>query len=75
MASVFFDDEGLERVLREPEHVGVSWRVPENRRDLIGVDPTYVWSRRLTDRVGVELALFLEYEELVVLLRPLAFVA
>jgi hypothetical protein len=75
MASLLLDEDGLERILREPEHVGVSWRVPENRRDLVGVDPTYTWSRRFQDRVGIELALFLEYEELVVLLRPVAFVA
>ncbi len=73
----FFDDEGLDQVLRRDAYVGASWRVPpEDRARLAGVDPTYVWSRRLPDgRVGVELALFPEYEELVALLRPVVLTA
>ena len=71
VASLFVDDEGLEAMLRSEEHIGTSWRVPKDAPDLEGVDPTYVWSRRWPDGgVGVEAALFLEYEELVVLLRP-----
>ncbi len=71
VASLLVDDEGLEAMLRREEHIGTSWRVPKDAPHLEGVDPTYAWSRRLPDgRVGVEAALFLEYEELVVLLRP-----
>ena len=41
--------------------------------DMAGVDPTYAWSRRLSDgRIGIEAALFCEYEEHVVVLRPAA---
>jgi hypothetical protein len=75
VASRFIDDDGLERVLRRAEYLGISWS-PSADGELSGVDPTYVWSRRQTGgRVCVELALFLEYEELVVVLRPVAFVA
>lgn len=71
VASLLVDDEGLEAMLRREEHIGASWRVPKDAPHLEGVDPTYAWSRRLSDgRVGVEAALFLEYEELVMLLRP-----
>ncbi len=71
VASLLVDDEGLERMLRRPQHIGASWRVPKDAAHLAGVDPTYAWSRRLPDgRVGVEAALFTEYEELVMLLRP-----
>lgn len=71
VASLLVDDEGLETMLRREQHVGASWRVPKDAPHLEGVDPTYAWSRRLPDgRVGVEAALFLEYEELVMLLRP-----
>ncbi len=73
VASRFIDDDGLERVLRRAEHLGVGWAVPPSG-ELGGVEPSYVWSRRQPDgRVGVELALFLEYEEIVVVLRPVAF--
>ena len=69
LLSKFVDDEGLDRVLRQPEFVGTGWRVPP---DAPPADPTLLWSRHLGEgRVGVELALFQEYEELVVLLRPL----
>ena len=74
LISQLMDDEGLDRVLRRPEYVGISWRVPAHAADrLAGIDPTLVWSRHLDDgRVGVELALFQEYEELVALLHPVA---
>ncbi len=73
LVSELFDDEGLDRALREPEHVGTSWRPSSEKR---GADPTFAWTRRIAPgKVGVELALFLEYEEMVVLLRPLALVA
>lgn len=71
MSSALIDEDGLSSVLRNEEFAGVSWRVPEGRDDLAGVDPTYVWSRRVSDRrVGIEAALFCEYEELVIVLRP-----
>jgi hypothetical protein len=76
MLSALFDDEGLESVLREPEYLGTSWRLPPTARGLAGgVDPTFVWSRQKPDgSVGVELALFVEEEELIALLRPLRLV-
>lgn len=71
VASRFVDDDGLERMLKKPQHVGRSWRVPTQADHLKGVDPTYAWSTRLPDgRVGIEAALFSEYEELVMVLRP-----
>ena len=76
MLSAFIDDEGIESVLRQPEYAGVSWRVPESMGHLCDLEPTYIWSRRRGDAgVGVELALFREYEELVALIRPLALQA
>jgi len=77
LVSGLLDDEGLERMLRKPEFVGSTWRVPAEAADrLVGVEPTYGWSRHVgPGRVGIELALFIEEEELVVLLRPLMLVA
>ncbi len=73
VASLLVDDDGLERMLRRRQHIGASWRVPKGAQHLTGVDPTYAWSRRLPDgRIGIEAALFSEYEELVMLLRPAA---
>jgi hypothetical protein len=69
MVSGLLDDEGIERVLRRPEYLGVSWSVPKDRP--VEADPTCVWSRHLErGRAGVDLALFQEYEELVAVLRP-----
>lgn len=70
--SALCDDEGLEQMLRaEGEMIGCSWRPPASARRLQDIDPTYVWSRRLDERrVGIELALFREDEELVAILRP-----
>lgn len=69
MVSDLLDDEGLERVLRRSEYLGVSWRVPPDRP--AEADPTCVWSKHVaTGRAGIQLALFQEYEELVALLRP-----
>ncbi|MDQ3032971.1 MAG: hypothetical protein M3Y87_11175 [Myxococcota bacterium] len=71
VASGFVDDQGLEKMLRKREYAGVSWRVPKADKHLAHVDPTYVWSKRQPDgRVGIECALFSEYEELVAVLRP-----
>jgi len=71
--SALLDDEGLDKVLRGREFLGTSWRAPASAADA-GVDPTYVWARRGEDGVGVEMALYTEYEELVALIRPLKFV-
>jgi hypothetical protein len=72
VCSSLVDEEGLEQMLGAPEFVGTSWRAPARlRKHGAAVDPTFVWSKRLPDgRVGVELALFTEYEEVVALLRP-----
>ena len=71
ISSEMIDDEGLDCMLRSEEHVGTSWRVPAGAEHLRGVDPTHAWSVRLPNgRVGIEAVLFIEYEELVVLLRP-----
>jgi hypothetical protein len=60
-------------MVRSSEQAGASWRPPTDRKDMAGVDPTYAWSRRLPDgRIGVEAALFCEYEEHVCVLRPAA---
>ncbi len=74
VASALVDDEGLDQMLRESEHVGTSWRTPADApAELRGTEPTYAWSRRLADgRVGIELALFAEYDEIVALFRPAA---
>ena len=72
VCSALIDEDGLEEVLSKPDYIGPSWQAPETlAKHGAGVEPTYVWSRRQRDgRVGIELALFSEYEELVVLLRP-----
>ena len=77
MLSALLDDEGLEQMLRREAFIGTSWRAPAHARErLAGVEPTYAWSRRLgPGRVGIELALFVEEEELVVVLRPAELVA
>jgi hypothetical protein len=73
VASEFFDDSGLEAVLRAREYAGISWGMSNRGEHRAYVDPTYVWSRWLPDgRIGIECALFTEYEELVVVLRPAA---
>ncbi|MFW5875660.1 MAG: hypothetical protein ACOCXM_02870 [Myxococcota bacterium] len=74
MVSGLLDDEGLDRVLRRKEYLGVSWRAPADQP--ADADPTCIWSRHVgRGRAGVELALFQEYEELVVLLRPVVLTA
>ncbi len=76
ISSELVDEEGLESMLANETHIGASWRVPANADHLAGVDPTYVFSRRLQDgSVGIEAALFAEYEELVMVLRPAVLVA
>jgi hypothetical protein len=66
------DEEGLSEMLSKDEYVGASWQAPESMaKHGAAVEPTFVWTKRQRDgRVGIELALFSEYEELVVLLRP-----
>ncbi len=67
------DEEGLDRVLASPQFLGVGWRPPA-RYGLEGVQPTLLWSRRTADgAVAVELAIFEEFEDLSVLLRPVRF--
>jgi hypothetical protein len=66
------DDEGLDRILRRQEYVGLSF-IP-SLYEGEGIEPSFVWSKRLADGVGVEFALFTEYEELVALIRPLLLV-
>ena len=69
MTSALLDDDGLDQVLGQPEYLGVSWRPPVGNES--GVDPSFTWSKHLPDgRIGIELALFQEYEELVIALRP-----
>lgn len=77
VCSALVDEEGLAEVLSKADYVGPSWQAPATlaspSRGASGpaVEPTFVWSRRQRDgRIGIELALFSEYEELVVLLRP-----
>ena len=72
VCSALVDEDGLSEVLSNAEYVGPSWQAPETTaKHSAGIEPTFVWSRRQRDgRVGIELALFSEYEELVVLLRP-----
>jgi hypothetical protein len=73
VASSFVDMAGFQKIVRATEHAGPSWRAPTDRKDMAGVDPTFAWSRRLPDgRIGVEAALFCEYEEHVIVLRPVA---
>lgn len=70
--SALMDDEGLDHVLRaDSELIGCAWRPPASARRLSGIEPTYIWARRLDgNRIGIELALFREDDELVVVLRP-----
>ena len=79
VASEMIDEAGLEKMMRacsgKGEHAGVSWRAPKDRKDLTGVDPTYAWSKRLDNGIGIEAVLFSEYEEMVMLLRPAMLVA
>lgn len=73
VASAFVDMTGLQKMVRAAEQAGPSWRAPSYRKDMAGVDPTFAWTRRLQDgRIGVEAALFCEYEEMVLVLRPVA---
>ena len=73
VASSFVDLAGFQKIARASEQASPSWRPPADRKDMAGVDPTYAWSRRLPEgRIGVEAALFCEYEEHVVVLRPAA---
>lgn len=78
LQSELMDHGGLQRLVTgllvrpdATERAGISWKAPRDRKDLTGVDPTFAWSKKHSDgRVGIEAALFCEYEELVVVLRP-----
>ena len=67
--SATLDAAGLESLLTMPEYIGPSWRAPTGTRE--PVDPTHVWSRRDAGGIGIELALFREYDELIAYLKPL----
>ena len=74
MGSALVDEEGLGEMLSCANYIGASWTPGEDgpRRGATA-EPTHVWSRQLPDgRIGIELALFAEYEELVALIRPAA---
>lgn len=76
VASAFVDDVGAEKMLRRSEWCGAAWTPPKNKKELAGVDPTYAWTKRDPQgHVGVEMALFVEYEELVAVLRPARLVS
>lgn len=70
MVSALMDGEGLQAVLDNPRYVGVSWRSPADTPSLASLSPTYVMSHRRGSRIGLELALFAEDDELVALVRP-----
>jgi hypothetical protein len=78
LQSELMDHGGLQRLVtgllvkpEATERAGISWKAPRDRKDLTGVDPTFAWSKKHGDgKVGIEAALFCEYEELVVVLRP-----
>jgi len=70
--SALIDDDGLDAILGTPVHIGRSWRVAPHLKSLGDVEPTHVWSRHLgPGRIGIELALFVEEEDLIALIRPL----
>ncbi len=70
VSSAFLDRQGFSKMLNERDYVGMSWRAPEGL-GLDGIDPVHVWSRRVGNKISVELVLFHEYEELTVVFRPL----
>jgi hypothetical protein len=71
VVSKLVDEEGLGRMLGDDDYLGKSWGRSDG-----SVDPTFVWSRRTgPSAFGIELALFTEYEELVMLLRPVSITA
>lgn len=71
MVSALLDHEGLEAVLRNPCHLGESWRPPQAAAGLQHLSPTYLLSRHDGDaHVGLELALFVEDDDLIALTRP-----
>ena len=55
----------------DADYLGVTWRPPSEKQGLADIEPTYAWSRRISESlVGIELVLFQEDEELVAVLRP-----
>jgi hypothetical protein len=76
VASAFVDEAGTEKMLRKREWCGAAWTPPRGKKELAGVDPTYAWTQRdAQGHVGIEMALFVEYEELVAVLRPARLVS
>ncbi|MCC7538932.1 MAG: hypothetical protein IT379_22090 [Deltaproteobacteria bacterium] len=71
MLSALLDQDGLASALGAEQFAGAGWRVPRDAAaELRSIAPTYVWSRRTAEGVGIELALFSEDDELVALVRP-----
>lgn len=71
MLSALLDPDGLAAALGGEQFAGVGWRVPrELAAQLRSLQPTYVWTRRIAEGVGIELGLFAEDDELVALARP-----
>ncbi|MCA9583263.1 MAG: hypothetical protein KC416_15795, partial [Myxococcales bacterium] len=76
MASRLLDEETFERILAQREFIGCSWKAPEGAPPDQQGDPTYAWTKHLgPGRIGIEMALFHEYEELIVVFRPLEMTA
>lgn len=75
VCSSLLDEDGLASMLQAREYVGESWSSEDGvDAEKLGIEPTYAWSRRMPDgQVGIELALFSEYDELVAVVRPVAF--
>lgn len=75
VGSALLDEDGLVSMLQAREYVGESWSSADGTSaEKLGVEPTYAWSKRMPDgQVGIQLALFSEYDELVALIRPVAF--
>ena len=72
--SALLDEDGLRHMIARLQYVGTSWRAPASAKLLQHLDPTFVWSRRLDDAwIGIETALFVEEEDLTLLLRPARF--
>ena len=70
VASQLVDENGFRKMLETPRFLGASWTAGG-----ASGESTYAYARHLDEgRVGIEAALFVEYEELVMLLRPAVLV-
>lgn len=71
MVSALMDTDGWRSVLRQSNYIGVSWRSPADTPSLASLSPTFVVSNRSGDgHIGLDLALFVEDDDLVALVRP-----